>query len=145
MNRNVFIVHGTSMKDRDELVEIIRELGCDPKVLADEPRSGGTIIEEFEELAKNCVFAFVLLTPDDLSANDLDDGEKHRARQNVIFEMGWFFAKLGRSRTRLLHKATVELPSDVTGVLYLKYKDSVTEKKSSIRRSLIEGGLIAAG
>jgi predicted nucleotide-binding protein len=143
LNKNVFIVHGRSHKDRDDLVEIVRELGCEPKVLADEPRSGGTIIAEFEELAGSCVFAFVILTPDDLSADAMGEGEKHRARQNVIFEMGWFFAKLGRSRTRLLFKDSVELPSDVTGIFYMKYKELVSEKKSAIRRSLLEGGLIS--
>jgi predicted nucleotide-binding protein len=142
LNRNVFIVHGRSHKDRDDLAEIVRELGCQPKVLADEPRNGGTIIEEFEELANTCVFAFVILTPDDVSADAMGDEDKHRARQNVIFEMGWFFARLGRSRTRLLYRDSIELPSDVTGVLYLKYKELVSEKKSAIRRSLVEGGLI---
>jgi predicted nucleotide-binding protein len=139
----VFIVHGRSHKDRDELVEIVKELGCTPKVLADEPKDGGTIIEEFEALAERCVFAFVILTPEDVTADELGNEEKHRARQNVIFEMGWFFARLGKSRTRLLYRGNIELPSDITGVIYTKYEVSVTEKKASIRRALAQGGLVS--
>ena len=142
MNKNVFIVHGRSHKDRDELVEIVKELGCTPRVLADEPKDGGTIFEEFIGLADRCVSAFILLTPDDLTADRLDDDEKHRARQNVIFEMGWFFAKLGKARTRLLYRGDIELPSDITGVLYIRYENSPEEKKASIRKALEQGGLL---
>lgn len=142
MNKNVFVVHGRSQGDRDKLAKIITELGCVPKILALEPRNGGTIIEEFERLASNCVFAFVVMTPDDPMANELDENEKYRARQNVIFEMGWFFSFLGRSRTRLLYKGDIELPTDVTGILYIKYETSIDEIRADIRDALIEGGLI---
>ena len=42
-----------------------------------------------------------------------------RARQNVIFEFGFFVAKLGSSRTFVLRKPGVEIPSDYDGVLYI--------------------------
>lgn len=128
--------------DRDKLAEIVKDLDCVPKILALEPKDGGTIIEEFEALAKNCVFAFVLMTPDDPMANELDETEKFRARQNVIFEMGWFFSYLGRSKTRLLYKGDIELPTDVTGIIYIKYDDVIDDIRSKIRDALSEGGVI---
>lgn len=142
MNKNVFIVHGQSHRDRDELAEIVSELGCVPKILSSEPTNGDTIIREFENLARNCVFALVLLTPDDPMAEELEEPERYRARQNVIFEMGWFFSHLGRSRTRLIYKGEIELPTDITGVLYIKFDDSVIQVKDKIRKALAEGGLL---
>lgn len=142
LNKNVFIVHGQSDADRDKLAEIINDLGCAPKILALEPKNGGTIIEEFESLASNCVFAFILMTPDDPMASELDEIHRYRARQNVIFEMGWFFSQLGRTRTRLLYKGEIELPTDVTGIIYIKYEDNINDIRAKIRDALCEGGVI---
>jgi len=43
---------------------------------------------------------------------------KPRARQNVIFEFGYFIAKLGRNRVAALCKEEIERPSDIDGLLY---------------------------
>ncbi len=61
----------------------------------------------------------VLLTPDDkASPAGSSTEEKWRARQNVIMELGWFMARLGRERVLLLHQGSVEIPSDILGVIY---------------------------
>jgi len=44
--------------------------------------------------------------------------ERPRARQNVILELGFFWAKLSRKRVAILYEKGVELPSDADGVLY---------------------------
>jgi predicted nucleotide-binding protein len=49
---------------------------------------------------------------------------KPRARQNVIFELGYFVGKLGRNRVCALHKEEVEIPSDFQGVLYVPMDSS---------------------
>ena len=41
-----------------------------------------------------------------------------RARQNVVFELGFFIGALGRSRVAVLYEDGVELPSDMNGILY---------------------------
>jgi Predicted nucleotide-binding protein containing TIR-like domain len=46
-----------------------------------------------------------------------------RARQNVIFELGYFVSKLGRGRACLLRKGDVEIPSDLYGVIYTEMDD----------------------
>ena len=43
-----------------------------------------------------------------------------RARQNVIFELGFFIGALGRDRVCALHKGEVEIPSDFSGVLWIR-------------------------
>ena len=143
-NRNVFIVHGHDTKALTDLRDILADLGMHPIILKDKPDMGLTIIEKFERYANGSVFAFVLLTPDDRQAAQEKGLKKFRARQNVIFEMGWFFHKLGRARTRLVHKGIVELPSDITGVIYIEFKNEVAEIREQIRAALFEGGLIEA-
>jgi len=48
------------------------------------------------------------------------DGEG-RARQNVIFEHGFFIGKLGRKYVAAIKKDNVEVPSDLSGILYIEY------------------------
>ena len=45
--------------------------------------------------------------------------QKLRARQNVIFELGFFIGRLGRNRVCGLYTTNVEIPSDYSGVLYI--------------------------
>jgi predicted nucleotide-binding protein len=43
-----------------------------------------------------------------------------RARQNVIFEWGYFFGLLGREKTVVLYDPGVEIPSDLDGLVYVE-------------------------
>ena len=138
----VFIVHGNTHEHRDKLVRIVADLGLEPLVLEFAKKGGRSIYEEFLILARTADFAFVLLTPDDKISNELSDDQKYRSRQNVIFEMGWFFAKLGRLKTRLLYSGVIEIPSDITGVIYIKFEDDLNKARSDIRDALEVGGLI---
>jgi predicted nucleotide-binding protein len=62
-------------------------------------------------------FAVVIMTPDDVAGTAAAPASATRARQNVIFELGYFAGKLGRDRACLLRKGNVEIPSDVYGVV----------------------------
>jgi len=75
-------------------------------------------LEKFEALAGEVGFAVVLLTPDDLAGIVGEPSQASRARQNVIFELGYFVGRLGRGRACLLRKGEVEIPSDLYGVIY---------------------------
>jgi len=82
---------------------------------------------------------FVLLTPDDaVPAEDASDEVKRRAHQNVIFEMGYFLGKLGRHRGRvlLLYKDPLELPSDISGLIYINITRGIEAAGEDIRREL---------
>jgi predicted nucleotide-binding protein len=115
----IFIVHGHDGDTKLQVAEFVeRVTGERPVILHEQADSGRTIIEKFEKHASEAGFAIILLTADDegkaKGANQLNP----RARQNVVLEFGYFMAKLGRGRVVALHEAGVELPSDVTGVLY---------------------------
>ena len=65
-------------------------------------------------------YAVVVLSPDDVGASASTQKKlNQRARQNVILELGYFVAKLSRSRVCALHKGEVELPTDILGVVYI--------------------------
>jgi predicted nucleotide-binding protein len=71
-------------------------------------------------------YAFIIITPDDVGSLK---GEplKERGRQNVIFEWGVFLGKIGRSNTCLLIKGDGEIPSDLHGVGFYRFNESVKE------------------
>jgi predicted nucleotide-binding protein len=59
------------------------------------------------------------MTPDDLGKAEKAVDLKPRARQNVVFELGFFIGKLGPERVAALVKGDIELPSDFDGVVYI--------------------------
>ena len=122
MNK-IFIVHGRDESARETVARFLERLELEPVVLHEQPNEGRTIIEKFEDYA-GVGFAVVLLTPDDLGAlKDEKDNLKPRARQNVVFELGYFIGKLGRKNVCALLKGDVEKPSDYDGVLYPRLDD----------------------
>lgn len=46
---------------------------------------------------------------------------KPRARQNVIFELGFFMGRFGRKRVATLIEENVEMPSDLNGLGYISF------------------------
>lgn len=120
----VFIVHGRDEGAKNAVARFIEKLDLVPVILHEQANQGRTIIEKFEKHAQ-VGFTVVLLTPDDVGAlHDDENNRKPRARQNVIFEFGYFIGKLGRERVCALVKSDVEKPSDYDGVLYIPFDDS---------------------
>jgi len=88
-------------------------------ILQEQINRGMTVIEKFEDLAGRAGFAVVLMTPDDMGhAAGKEQEKKYRPRQNVVLELGYFVGRLGRSKTLVLTKGEVEMPSDVLGLVY---------------------------
>ena len=52
-------------------------------------------------------------------------------------------AYLGRERVVILYKDVLEIPSDIQGVVYLEFKDSIYEISEKIRQRLKGSGLIS--
>jgi predicted nucleotide-binding protein len=117
-SKNVFIVHGHDEAALHELARFLDRIALKPIVLKEQPDQGRTIIEKFTELAGDVAFAVVLMTPDDLGGLATSSEQVSRARQNVIFELGFFSGSLGRGRVCLLRKGNIEIPSDLFGVIY---------------------------
>jgi hypothetical protein len=122
-SNKVFIVHGHDDAALHGLARFLEKLGLEAIVLIEQPNKGRTIIEKFEDSAGEVGFAVVLMTPDDVGGAVGKDSSV-RARQNVLFELGYFSGKLGRGRVCLLRKGDVEIPSDLFGVIYTNMDDA---------------------
>ncbi|MDQ2837850.1 MAG: nucleotide-binding protein [Actinomycetota bacterium] len=116
---DIFIVHGHDGEAKHHVARIVQQLTDHVPIILDEKASRGlTVIEKFEEHGGNAAFAIVLLTPDDVGGQK--NGEtRPRARQNVIFELGYFIGHLGRGRVVAMTKGDVEIPSDFSGIVYI--------------------------
>lgn len=139
--KNVFIVHGHDLAAREQLSSLVSSFGLNPIVLNEETEQGMTVIEKFEYHAPLCSFAFALMTPDDVVSGP-EGNRLLRARQNVIFELGWFMAKLGRARVAVLCRGQVEILSDLQGLIYIPFKDSVFEASPRLSLALRDAGMM---
>jgi predicted nucleotide-binding protein len=121
----VFIVHGHDHGIKETVARFVELLGLKPVVLHEQPNRGWTTIEKFEAVTKTVAYAIVLLTEDDRGGTkDQPYKKQHpRARQNVVLELGFFMARLGRNKVAAVHQANVEIPSDYSGVLYLPFDE----------------------
>lgn len=133
--QKVFLVHGHDEAAWQGVARFLERLGLQAIILREQPDQGRTIIEKFEDYASEVGFAVVLLTADDFGAALAVPQQAPRARQNVVFELGYFAGKLGRGRTCLLRKGEVEMPSDLYGVIYTEM-DSTDGWKIKLAREL---------
>jgi predicted nucleotide-binding protein len=121
--RRVFIVHGHAKDTKHAVDSFLLRVGLESVILDQVAGGSKTIIEKFEHEAEAADFAVVLLTPDDVGAARGVKEQKLRARQNVIFELGYFAGKLGRGRVVALKQGDVEIPSDYNGVEYITFDE----------------------
>ena len=144
-HKPVFIVHGHDHETRDDVSKFVSNWGLTATILDKQPNKGRTIIEKFEDCADEASFAIVLLTPDDVGASVKDKAHlKYRTRQNVIFELGYFFGSIGRKGVCILYKGNLELPSDMQGVVYVRMDDN-GEWKQTIVREMESAGILIDG
>ena len=136
----VFIVHGHDHQAKTELALVLTRMGLNPIILHEQPNEGLTIIEKLE---KHSIvgYAFIILTPDDVGhPKDAPNAACPRARQNVVFEFGLFVGRLSRSRVCCLCKGEVEIPSDLHGLAYHRFNNSVHELILDIAKELRRAG-----
>lgn len=83
-----------------------------------------TYIESLERLLDTADFAVLVLTPDDRTASR--EVEKLSPRDNVVFELGLFFGRLGRERCFLIQRRDLDLklPSDLLGIEHANFSMS---------------------
>jgi predicted nucleotide-binding protein len=117
----VFVVHGHDGEARQTITRFIEKLGFEAVILHERPNKGRTIITKFREEASGVGFAVILMTPDDVgSTAPFVEGQlRQRARQNVVFELGFFIGELGPHHVAALVKGEIERPSDFDGVVYI--------------------------
>lgn len=138
-NNKVFIVYGHDKQAKTELILLLKEWDLEPLYIDSLPNQGRTIIEQLEHYIPQTNFGIVLATPDDKGCLAEKESElMFRVRQNVVLELGMLFSKLGRSRVAIIIKKVekFEKPSDIDGVLYLEYKESVREISDKLKKEL---------
>jgi predicted nucleotide-binding protein len=139
----VFVVHGTNEHRREQVARFTGQVVGDEMpviVLREQPNQGQTLLEKFESSAAEARFAIVLLTADDEGKAVGAAEFELRARQNVVFELGFFFGKLGRERVAVLYEEGVRRPSDIEGLVYIPL-DDVDGWKLQLARELRSAGL----
>jgi|SRR5450830_33248 len=144
--RKVFIVHGRDNEAKQEVARYISSLGLEPIILHEQASSGMTIIEKIEHYTSDADFALVLYTPCD-HGRGVHEPKVHprlRARQNVVFEHGYLMAKLGRENVCALVKGEIEIPNDISGVLYVAL-DTPGAWKIEVQKELKACGYVIGG
>lgn len=113
----VFIVHGHDGELKQAVARIIEKQGIEVIILSEKANKGRTIMEKFEDYS-DVGGAICLFTADDLGRAKKDSSDNPRARQNVVLETGYFMGKLGRDHIVILADNGIEMPSDLSGVVY---------------------------
>lgn len=140
-SRKVFVIHGHDQTNALRLRSLLTErFNLQPIILAEQPNVGRSLIEKFEDEAASASFAFALVTPDDVVQTAAVTYAQ--ARPNVVFELGWFYGRLGRKRVCVLFREGSRIHSDLDGVGRIQFRDSIDEKLGEIERELNAAGLI---
>ena len=130
----VFIIYGKSRKESELLCDFIQSLGHELVVLEQLPGKGRTIIEKLQDAPADKAIA--LLSGDDKVKGYKASKDRKCPRQNVLFEYGYFMAKLGRSNIIEVRvgNVNVDLLSDCAGIEHIifdkkgKWKDKLAKE-----------------
>ena len=121
---------------KDDVEAFLRNINYKTIVLADDKTIGNSILENFKENAEKASYAVCLYSLDDQISKN-----KYRARQNVLFEHGYFEHMLEKGRTIMIvendNSKTLDIPSDLNGKLYIEYdKNKPSEWQSKLKKEL---------
>lgn len=140
--KSIFIVHGHDETAKVFVHHFLNQLtGEDAVILHEQGNSGQSLIEKLEKAAAKASFAVIILTADDLGKAKDDKDLESRGRQNVVFEMGYFMALLGRDKVAILQGNDVTEPGDVRGMLYIPFNSFVHDWKGKLAGELQDAGI----
>jgi predicted nucleotide-binding protein len=136
----VFLVHGRDHGAMHEVARYLERLGLEVVILHERANGGRTLISKFREESADIGFAVVLMTPDDEGGLKGPASLSSRARQNVVFELGFFIGKLGPDRVCALVSGHLETPSDFDAVVYVPF-GATTQWRTELARELRQAGI----
>src|SRR5216683_2760313 len=99
----------TDMSLAKELSEYLITIDVEGLLGSDQIEVGQSTLELWEDLPSKVDVAIFIIGTAEIEANG---GRKFIPRQNLMFELGLFHAKLGRQRTIILASGAGELPTD---------------------------------
>jgi predicted nucleotide-binding protein len=120
-DHKIFLVHGRDDSAKNAVALFLRAIGLEPIILHQRPNGGRHLLTKFREEADGASFAVILMTPDDEGGLAGAPDRRPRARQNVVFELGFFIGKLGPANVAALVTGDVEKPSDFDGIAYISF------------------------
>ena len=143
-DRRVLVVGGRDERALAELEAMLRRWQVEPLILGQLPFEGQTVIEELAHYREHVAFGVVLATPDDEGhRRGRPDAKRLRGGQHVVLELGMLLASpgLGPGRVAILLQDAVERPSDIEGLTYIGFRDSVTEAGTELAKVLTRKGI----
>ncbi len=143
--KKIFIIHGSDEAKWRELMQLLeKKFKVEVIELSEKVNECRTIITKFEAFANECCYAFALLTPDDFVKTGDSEQEPGylQARPNVLFELGWFYGRFGPKRISIIKKAGTQIPSDLTGMVYIEFNNQISEAFMKIQEELHNAGAI---
>jgi len=119
-----FIAHGGKSASLNKLCSFLEALGVEPLVVEVEPSEGRLTEEQVDKYMKKADCAIILATYGHIE--DVKTRKKH-PRLNVVDELGRY-RKVFPDRTILLLEKGVNLPSNVSGIVYQHFTKQNMEK-----------------
>jgi hypothetical protein len=112
---------------------------------------GTSTLERLVELAHKVDFAAFVFARDDWTttgtpavAAQPDTGQES-PRDNVVFEAGLFGGVLGMRRTFILHSRGSKLPTDLLGLICIRYDDAATPAEMKVLNQKLRSAIESEG
>lgn len=112
----IFIGHGRNLAWK-QVQKYLQKIGYRVETFESGARGGRTIQDVLKGMITHAAFAVLVMTGEDRTRVGT-----MRARQNVVFEAGAFYAKLGSDRSVLLLEERVEDFSNISGIIYIPFE-----------------------
>lgn len=111
---------------------------------------GTSTLERLVELAHEVDFAAFVFARDDWTtanpaASPPAGAGQDSPRDNVVFEAGLFGGVLGMRRTFIIHSRGSKLPTDLLGLICIRYDDGATPAEIKILNQKLRGAIEAEG
>jgi hypothetical protein len=137
----VFIGSSTEAEEAADEVQAILQAGgfAEAHHWRDVFPPGEATLRSLSEAAQRCDFAILILSGDDVTISR--EMEKKAARDNIVFELGYFMGVIGESRTFMLENYPdhVKIASDLAGITRASYSVGPGgDLRPSLRRACTE-------
>jgi hypothetical protein len=110
---------------------------------------GTSTLDRLVELAHKVDFAAFLFARDDWTtspaASVSADTGQDSPRDNVVFEAGLFGGVLGMQRTFILHSRGSKLPTDLLGLICIRYGDAATPAEMKVLHQKLRQAIESEG